>query len=119
MIWSRCVIWKPDRSNISCRTARETVEPFAEELALTSAQSELSGREIKRMFETDAEYRAGLVSRGVPAPRADLLLGLFAASRKGEFAAVDPTLKRLLGRNPLSFRDVLAKGIAEGRKTFF
>jgi hypothetical protein len=34
-------------------------------------------------------------------------------------AAVDPTLKLLLGRQPMSLRDVLAKGISEGRKTFF
>ena len=43
---------------------------------------------------SDTEYRAGLISHGVPEPRADLLVGLFAASRKGEFAAVDPTLER-------------------------
>ena len=37
-----------------------------------------------------------------------MLVGLFAASRNGEFAAVDPTLERLLGRPPLTIRDVLA-----------
>ena len=36
-----------------------------------------------------------------------MLVGLFAASRRGEFAAVDPTLTRLLGRPPLTVRDVL------------
>ena len=36
-------------------------------------------------------------------------MGLFAASRAGEFAAVDPTLGELLGRPPLTVRDVLAK----------
>ena len=34
-------------------------------------------------------------------------MGLFAASRRGEFAAVDPTLARLIGRPPLTVRDVL------------
>jgi NAD(P)H dehydrogenase (quinone) len=39
-----------------------------------------------------------------------MLLGLFVASRAGEFAAVDPTLEQLLGRPPLTVREVLAKG---------
>jgi hypothetical protein len=38
--------------------------------------------------------------------------GLFAASRQGEFAAVDPTLERLLGRPPMSMRDVLAASLS-------
>lgn len=36
-----------------------------------------------------------------------MLVGLFAASRRGEFAAVDPTLGRLIGRPPRTVRDVL------------
>jgi NAD(P)H dehydrogenase (quinone) len=47
---------------------------------------------------------------GLPQPVADMLLGMFAASRAGEFAAVDPTLEQLLGRPPLTVREVLAKG---------
>ena len=39
---------------------------------------------------------------------AEMFVGLFAASRKGEFAAVDPTLERLLGHPPITMRDVLA-----------
>ncbi len=35
-------------------------------------------------------------------------LEIFTASRRGEFAAVDPTLGQLLGRTPATFRDVLA-----------
>jgi hypothetical protein len=37
-----------------------------------------------------------------------MLVGLFAASRNREFAAVDPTLERLLGRPLLTIRDALA-----------
>jgi NAD(P)H dehydrogenase (quinone) len=55
----------------------------------------------------------------VPESRADLLVGLFAASRNGEFAVVDPTLERLLGRPPMSFGDVLAERLADGSRTFF
>jgi hypothetical protein len=47
-------------------------------------------------------------AKNAVSPDTDMLLGLFAASRQGEFAAVDPTLERLLGRSPRSMRDVLA-----------
>jgi hypothetical protein len=40
-------------------------------------------------------------------PGAEVARGLFAASREGEFAAVDRTLGTLLGRPPLTIRDVL------------
>lgn len=70
--------------------------------------SELTGREITRVTVSDEEWKAGLVSRGVPEANATMLLGMFAASRQGEFAAVDPALAGLLGREPATFRDVLA-----------
>jgi hypothetical protein len=47
-------------------------------------------------------------AKNAVSPDTDMLLGLLAASRQGEFAAVDPTLERLLGRSPRSMRDVLA-----------
>ena len=74
---------------------------------LAAIASEVSGRPIRRVVVTDARYREHLVANGVPEPAADLLVGLFAASRRGEFAAVDPTLARLIGRPPLTVRDVL------------
>jgi NAD(P)H dehydrogenase (quinone) len=36
-----------------------------------------------------------------------MYLGYFAASRQGEFATVDQTLARLIGRPPLTLRDVV------------
>ena len=75
---------------------------------LAQIASELTGREIKRIVVSDDAYRASLVSHGVPEHTAELLVGLFRASRAGAFAAVDPTLGQLLGRPPLSMRTVLA-----------
>jgi NAD(P)H dehydrogenase (quinone) len=89
----------------------------SEALDLAAIASELTARPITRVTVSDTEYRAGLISRGAPESRADLLVGLFAASRKGEFAAVDPTLERLLGRPPMSLRDVLAARLSEGLTT--
>ena len=70
--------------------------------------SQLTGRTVKRTVVSDAQYRDGMIARGVPAAAAGMLTGLFAASRNGEFAMVDPTLGNLLGRPPLTIRDVLA-----------
>lgn len=69
--------------------------------------SELTGRPIRRVVVPEAEYRAGLAAHGLPARAADMLVGLFAASRLGHFARVDPTLPRLIGRPPTPLRDVM------------
>ena len=52
---------------------------------------------------------ASLTGHGVPADRAAMLLGMFHASRRGEFTTVDPTLEKLLGRPPVSLREFLDK----------
>lgn len=77
---------------------------------LAAIAAEVTGRSITRTVVPDAEYRGRLVAHGVPEPAADMLVGLFVASRQAEFAAVDPTLEELLGRPPLTIREVLAKG---------
>jgi NAD(P)H dehydrogenase (quinone) len=76
--------------------------------ALAAMASELIGREITRVTISDADYRMKLISSGAPEWRADLAVGLFAASRQGEFAAVDPALEHLLGRPPVPMQTVLA-----------
>ncbi|MFI6686571.1 NAD(P)H-binding protein [Streptomyces sp. NPDC050485] len=69
--------------------------------------AEVTGHAITRVTAPDAHFRRQLVSSGVPAEAADHLLGIFAASRAGEFAAVDPTLATLLGREPITLDAVL------------
>lgn len=73
--------------------------------------AELTGRPVKRVVVTDEEYRASLVGHGVPEAQADMLLGMFAASRQGEFARVDPALADLIGRPPTPVGDVLKAAI--------
>ncbi len=80
---------------------------------IAAIASELTGRTITRSTVTNEQFRAALISRHLPGPMAEMLVGLFAASRKGEFAAVDPTLERLLGRPPKSMRDVLATHLSQ------
>ena len=70
--------------------------------------SEVSGREIGHVVVTDDVWRDERVSAGMPPFYANMLLGTFRAARRGDFAAVNPTLSELLGRPPRSLRDVLA-----------
>ncbi|MDN3352426.1 NAD(P)H-binding protein [Actinomadura sp. DC4] len=69
--------------------------------------SELTGRPIKRVVVTDEEYRASLVSHGVPEPQAEMLVGMFAASRQGDFSQVDPALADLIGHPATPLREVM------------
>ncbi|WP_413806537.1 NAD(P)H-binding protein [Streptomyces sp. OE57] len=75
----------------------------------------LTGRPIRRVVVSDDEYRARLVSHGVPEPSADLLVGLFAAARAGDFAPVDPTLADLLGRPTVRVEDYLKSALTTPR----
>ncbi|MFB7271216.1 SDR family oxidoreductase [Streptomyces sp. NPDC056244] len=74
---------------------------------IAAIATEVTGRTITRTTAPDDQFRKQLVSNGAPAETADQLLGIFAAGRAGEFAAVDPTLATLLGREPISLDTVL------------
>lgn len=63
--------------------------------------SRLTGRTISRVTIPDDEWRAAAIARGLPPKVADFSLGMFRASRQGEFNVVDPTLESILGRRPL------------------
>ena len=68
---------------------------------------ELTGRTIRRVVADDDEWVAGLTGHGVPADRAAMLLGMFRAARRGEFAATGPDLEELLGRPATPLRAIL------------
>lgn len=69
--------------------------------------SELTGRTIERHVLADEEYGASMTGAGMPSTAVNIMLGLFDASRSGEFTAVDPTLATLLDRPPVTVREVL------------
>ncbi|KAB8186346.1 NAD(P)H-binding protein [Microbispora catharanthi] len=70
--------------------------------------SDLTGRVITRVTVPDDEWVAGMVSHGAPEQQARFLLGMFEASRRGEFAEAGPALGELLGRKPIALRELLA-----------
>ena len=75
---------------------------------IAAIASEVGGRDVRYVAVADEEWRDARVSAGMPPFYADMLLGTFRAARRGDFAAVGPTLGQLLGRPPRGLRDVLA-----------
>lgn len=88
-------------------TAPLTASEAIDMAGIAALASELLGRPIRRVLVPDAAYRDGLVAHGLPLDLADMLLGTFRASRRGEFSRADPALADLLGRPTLPLRDLL------------
>ena len=73
--------------------------PEAHDLeSIAGILSELTGRSIRRVVVDDAEWTQSLIGNGVPQDQVRMMLGLYLASRRGEFAATDPALEQLLHR---------------------
>ncbi|OXM65974.1 NAD(P)H-binding protein [Amycolatopsis vastitatis] len=75
--------------------------------------TELTGRPVRRVVADDDEWVAGLTGHGVPAAGAAMMLGMFRAVRRGEFAAAGPDLENLLGRPVTPLRAILAEAVAQ------
>ena len=78
---------------------------------LARIASEVAGRTIARQFITVDAMRQNLEAAGLPEGVRDIVLGYYRAAEAGEFATLDPTLERLLGRAPHPIRDVLSRAI--------
>ncbi|GII76234.1 NmrA family transcriptional regulator [Sphaerisporangium rufum] len=84
--------------------------PDALDLAdIAGILTELTGRTIRRVVADDAAWTAAMIGNGVPAEQANMLLGMFRAARRGEFATTGPDLENLLQRPATSVRSILAE----------
>ena len=79
---------------------------------LTGLASEVLGRPVERKVISDDDFAARMAARGAPQGAVNLLLGMYRASRAGEFATVDQTLEGLLGRPPMTMREVLVQQLS-------
>lgn len=70
--------------------------------------SDVLGKPVSRKLLSDKEFKAKMIVRGTPEGAAKIALGLYIASRNGEFARVDPTLEAMLCRRPTSMRELIA-----------
>ncbi|UUZ97888.1 hypothetical protein LJK87_11975 [Paenibacillus sp. P25] len=79
---------------------------------IAAIASEVLRRTIRHIVVSDEEFRDRMMSQGVPEASVNMRMGMFLASRKGDFAQVDPALADLIGRPPMSFREVLKESIS-------
>jgi NAD(P)H dehydrogenase (quinone) len=69
--------------------------------------SELYGRPIERRVIEDQAQADRMVRRCVPSQAIDMTMALYEAARAGEFQRIDPTLATLIGRAPVTVREML------------
>ncbi len=81
--------------------------------------AEILGKPIAREVVSDEAYQETLVAQGMPEVYTGLLLSLYTAARAGEFAVVDPTLERLIGRKPTTMRQVLTEFLGKTEVSLF
>jgi NAD(P)H dehydrogenase (quinone) len=79
---------------------------FADVAAIAS---EVTGRPIGFAVVDEEEWIADQVAGGQPEFMARFLLGMYQAADQGFFAGVDPLLRTLLGREPSTVRELLAR----------
>jgi uncharacterized protein YbjT (DUF2867 family) len=60
-------------------------------------------REIRYVPVSPEDYKKGAMAAGVPEPYADALLDLYRYYRTGAAAAVTPTVREVIGREPIRF----------------
>ncbi|WP_435135308.1 NmrA family NAD(P)-binding protein [Actinacidiphila sp. bgisy144] len=85
-------------------TARQALT-FDDVAALAS---KASGRTVTRVTTDDEAWIAARTAAGTPEAMARMTLTTFQAAREGRFAAVDPLLGTLLGREPRTVADQFA-----------
>ncbi|MTD52674.1 SDR family oxidoreductase [Amycolatopsis pithecellobii] len=74
--------------------------------------TELTGRTIRRIVADDSEWTASLIGHGMPADQAAILLDMFQAARRGEFATTGGELENLLQRPATPLRSVLEAAVS-------
>ncbi|MFI6051509.1 NmrA family transcriptional regulator [Streptomyces violascens] len=84
---------------------------FAE---VTAQLSRATGREIRYVPVSGAEYAELLTQYGLPAPDAAWLAGLFGVLLDGHNASTTDGVKRVLGREPRDFTDFASRAAAAG-----
>ena len=79
---------------------------------IAAIASELSGGTVILVVMEPEDWVAAQVAAGQKEFMVRFLLGMYEAAEQGFFAGVDPLLATLLGREPLTARDVLAQPAA-------
>lgn len=79
---------------------------------LARLASTVTGRTIERRIISENTMIENAQRAGLPESALNIMLGYYRAACSGEFATVDPTLQRLLGRRPQLMLQVLLREFA-------
>lgn len=90
--------------NQTYELANDTTYSFAD---IAQLLSDLSGKEVRYVSPTVAEFTAQLTQAGVPAEGIQMAAAFSQAIAQGEFDAPSETLAKLIGRAPESAADFL------------
>ena len=74
---------------------------------VASLASAALGKPVTRTVISEADMAKKLEQRNMPPSAIGIVLGFYKAARDGEFAKVDPTLEMLVGKPPLTMRDII------------
>jgi (4-alkanoyl-5-oxo-2,5-dihydrofuran-3-yl)methyl phosphate reductase len=80
---------------------------------MTAIIGEVIGRPLRFEPMTEEEARTHLMASGDPPESVDYHLSIFRAIRQGRMGIVTDTIRRVLGRPPLSFRQWVEENAAE------
>lgn len=76
---------------------------------LAAMAQTILGKPVTRHLVEDERMVQTAEAAGALPERISIMMGYYHAARAGEFAQVDPTLTRLIGRRPQAMRDFMAK----------
>lgn len=76
---------------------------------IAALASKAMGRPVKRQIISEETMVQDAKLAGIPTGSIDVMTGYYRAAKAGEFSAVDQTLETLLGRKPLSMRDMIER----------
>ena len=74
---------------------------------IASFLGELSGKQVRYLNPSKAEYLETVMKAGLPQEYAEMIVSFSEAIEQGEFEAEDTDLERLLGRKPTSIFNYL------------
>lgn len=70
------------------------------------------GKPVSRHQLEDEDMIQSAEASGVPSERIAIMMGYYRAARVGEFAQIDPTLSRLIGRRPQPMHEFMAERLS-------
>ncbi|WP_198663094.1 SDR family oxidoreductase [Cohaesibacter intestini] len=76
---------------------------------LARLAGKIFGRTIERSVISESTMVENARRHGLPESVISVMTGYYRAAREGEFAMIDPTLKRLLGREPQRIKEILTR----------